>query len=286
MPSRRALVLSEPASEPASGSVRQNEPTISPDAMRGSHCAFCSAVPSMTMPCEPMPLLVPMSERKAGEVAPKPEGDLRLLGHGEPEAAILLRDRQAEEAERAHLGDDLGRDAVLLGDALLERPQALGHEARDGVEELGERVAVERHPKDLSACAAGGSWRSPPSGPRQRGGRAQQAAILPFCGFGLRPQAAFCRSRRSGTFRSARLASSLSPMTKLLDAAVEAARKLPAESQDEIARVVLHLAASEEEPEPIAAAHLPAVLEGLAQARRREFATDEEVEAAFRRFDA
>jgi hypothetical protein len=75
-------------------------------------------------------------------------------------------------------------------------------------------------------------------------------------------------------------------MTKLLDAAVEAARKLPAESQDEIARVVLHLAASEEEPEPIAATHLPAVLEGLAQARRREFATDEEVEAAFRRFDA
>jgi hypothetical protein len=75
-------------------------------------------------------------------------------------------------------------------------------------------------------------------------------------------------------------------MTKLLDAAVEAARKLPAERQDEIARVVLHLAASEEEPEPIAAAHLPAVLEGLAQARRREFATDEDVEAAFRRFDA
>ena len=74
-------------------------------------------------------------------------------------------------------------------------------------------------------------------------------------------------------------------MTKLLDAAVEAARKLPAESQDEIARVVLHLATGEEEPEPIAAAHLLAVLEGLAQARRREFATDDEVEAAFRRFD-
>src|SRR5215217_5829271 len=137
------------------------------------------------------------------------EGDLRLLGHGEPEPAILLRDREAEEAEPAHLGDDLGRDAVLLGDALLERPQALGHEALDGVEELGERVAVERHPKDLSACAARGSWRSPPSGPRQRGGRAQQAAIFAVYGFGRRPQAAFCRSRRSGTFRSARLASSL-----------------------------------------------------------------------------
>jgi hypothetical protein len=38
-------------------------------------------------------------------------------------------------------------------------------------------------------------------------------------------------------------------------------------------------------PEDIDAAHLPAVLEGLAQADRREFASDAEVEAAFRRFD-
>jgi hypothetical protein len=40
-----------------------------------------------------------------------------------------------------------------------------------------------------------------------------------------------------------------------------------------------------DEPEPIDLAHFPAVLRGLAQAKRREFATDEEVEAAFRRFD-
>jgi hypothetical protein len=32
-------------------------------------------------------------------------------------------------------------------------------------------------------------------------------------------------------------------------------------------------------------AHLTPVLEGLAQAKRREFATNDEVEAAFRRFD-
>jgi predicted transcriptional regulator len=42
----------------------------------------------------------------------------------------------------------------------------------------------------------------------------------------------------------------------------------------------------EEDPEEIDSAHLPAVLEGLAQATRREFATDEEVEAAFRRFES
>ena len=40
-----------------------------------------------------------------------------------------------------------------------------------------------------------------------------------------------------------------------------------------------------EEPEAIVPEHLPAVLEGLAQAKRREFATHDEVEAAFRRFD-
>jgi len=74
-------------------------------------------------------------------------------------------------------------------------------------------------------------------------------------------------------------------MTKLLEKALEAVRKLPSESQDEIARTILQLAANDGEPEPVEPSHLPAVLEGLAQAKRREFATDKEVEAAFRRFD-
>jgi hypothetical protein len=74
-------------------------------------------------------------------------------------------------------------------------------------------------------------------------------------------------------------------MTKLLEQAVEAVRRLPSESQDEIARTMLHLAAGDGEPEQVDAADLSAVLEGLAQARRREFSTDAEVEAAFRRFD-
>lgn len=74
-------------------------------------------------------------------------------------------------------------------------------------------------------------------------------------------------------------------MTKLLDQAVEAVRQLPANAQDEIARAILDLAAASGEPEPIDAAHLPAVLEGLSQARRREFAAEAAVEAAFRRFE-
>jgi hypothetical protein len=73
-------------------------------------------------------------------------------------------------------------------------------------------------------------------------------------------------------------------MTKLLEEAVEAVRRLPPESQDEIARAMLQLAGGTD-PEPIDPAHLGAVLAGLAQAQRGEFASEAEVEAAFRRFD-
>ena len=75
-------------------------------------------------------------------------------------------------------------------------------------------------------------------------------------------------------------------MMELLEKAAEAVLKLSVEDQDEIARAMLRFAKSAGEPEAIDAAHLPAVLEGLAQARRRMFASDTEVEAAFRRFDS
>jgi hypothetical protein len=73
-------------------------------------------------------------------------------------------------------------------------------------------------------------------------------------------------------------------MTKLLEQALEAVRRLPPDAQDDIARTMLQLAAGGGEPEEIDAAHLQAVLEGPAQAGRREFASDAEVETAFRRF--
>lgn len=49
--------------------------------------------------------------------------------------------------------------------------------------------------------------------------------------------------------------------------------------------VVFEGGRNDDEPEPVDMAHLPAVLEGLAEAKRREFATPARVEAAFRRFD-
>lgn len=73
-------------------------------------------------------------------------------------------------------------------------------------------------------------------------------------------------------------------MTKLLQKALDAVRLLPPESQDEIARAMLSLAGNDTAPEDIDPAHLADVLESLAQAQRGEFASDAEVEAAFRRF--
>jgi len=74
-------------------------------------------------------------------------------------------------------------------------------------------------------------------------------------------------------------------MTKLLEKALEAVRRLPPDSQNEIALAMLTLSGNEGEPEEVHPTHLPAVLEGLAQAKRREFAADSEIEKAFRRFD-
>jgi hypothetical protein len=74
-------------------------------------------------------------------------------------------------------------------------------------------------------------------------------------------------------------------MTKLLEKALRAVEQLPPASQDEIALAMLTLSGNDGEPEDIDPAHLSDVLEGLAQAKRREFASDAEIEAAFRRFE-
>jgi len=73
-------------------------------------------------------------------------------------------------------------------------------------------------------------------------------------------------------------------MTKLLEQAFEAARRLPPEAQDDIARAVLHLTSGSQEPEPLDPVDLNAVLDGLEQARRGEFASEAEIAAAFHRF--
>jgi predicted transcriptional regulator len=71
-------------------------------------------------------------------------------------------------------------------------------------------------------------------------------------------------------------------MTGLLHQALEALQRLSPERQAYIARAILALA-DDAKPEDIDPRDAPAVLEGLAQIERGEFASDEEVQALFRR---
>jgi hypothetical protein len=70
-------------------------------------------------------------------------------------------------------------------------------------------------------------------------------------------------------------------MTKLLDRAVEAARNLPPDAQDEIARLVLQLAGNEEPPTALTADERATIALSKEAAARGEFATDEQVRAAW-----
>jgi hypothetical protein len=71
------------------------------------------------------------------------------------------------------------------------------------------------------------------------------------------------------------------PMTKLLDRAVEAARNLPPDAQDEIARLVLQIAGDEEPPIALTAGERAAIALSREAAARGEFATDEQVRAVW-----
>ncbi len=68
--------------------------------------------------------------------------------------------------------------------------------------------------------------------------------------------------------------------TPTIDQAIDALRKLSPKRQQELAGYIYHLAHDDREPEDIAPADLPAVLEGLEQAKRRQFASPERVAAA------
>jgi hypothetical protein len=71
-------------------------------------------------------------------------------------------------------------------------------------------------------------------------------------------------------------------MTKLLDQALEAARNLPTDAQDDIARVVLRLTGADDEPlVSLTPEEQAAITASKAAATRGEFATDEQVRAVW-----
>jgi predicted transcriptional regulator len=75
----------------------------------------------------------------------------------------------------------------------------------------------------------------------------------------------------------------VSTMTTLLDQALEAARNLPPAVQDDITRVVLRLAGNDDEEPPMALSpeERATIAASKAAAARGEFATDEQVRAAW-----
>lgn len=73
-------------------------------------------------------------------------------------------------------------------------------------------------------------------------------------------------------------------MTKLLEKAVEAARALSPEVQDDIARVVLKLAGSDQPSLLLTEEEKASFAESRGEAARREFATDEQVRAIWAKY--
>jgi hypothetical protein len=73
-------------------------------------------------------------------------------------------------------------------------------------------------------------------------------------------------------------------MTKLLDQAIEKIRALPDEEQDEVAEILFVWLSKSLGPVQLDDETRAAVRKGLEQARRGQFATDEEVAAVFNRF--
>jgi hypothetical protein len=71
-------------------------------------------------------------------------------------------------------------------------------------------------------------------------------------------------------------------MTKLLEQAIEAARRLPPDEQDEIARAILQLASGDEiSPVTLTPEEREAIARSKAAAARGEFASDEEVRSVW-----
>lgn len=72
-------------------------------------------------------------------------------------------------------------------------------------------------------------------------------------------------------------------MTKLLEEAIARVRELPESEQDDAAEILFSLAAKHSQPIRLDEETRAAIREGQAQARRGEFASDEEVARVYKR---
>ena len=75
----------------------------------------------------------------------------------------------------------------------------------------------------------------------------------------------------------------LKAMTRMLDEAIKKVRELPDSVQDDAAEMLFSVAAKQGEPVRLDEETRAAIREGRAQARRGEFASDEDMQAFFER---
>ena len=95
----------------------------------------------------------------------------------------------------------------------------------------------------------------------------------------------FTATIRANSSTSAPLLLIFAVMTKLLDEAVEAVRRLPSTEQDDIARAIMQLAGSDAAPAVVLSPdERKAIARSKAAARRGEFATDEQVRAVWAKY--
>jgi hypothetical protein len=74
-------------------------------------------------------------------------------------------------------------------------------------------------------------------------------------------------------------------MTKLLEQALQVARELPSEAQDDIARIILQLAGADDAaPVALSSDERAAIAASKEAAARGEFATGEQVRAAWAKY--
>ena len=72
-------------------------------------------------------------------------------------------------------------------------------------------------------------------------------------------------------------------MTKVLEDAIEKVRRLPEDQQAYVAEVLEQIAAAGGDPFVVPESHRAAVLDGLAEAERGEYVSDEEMAALWKK---
>ena len=134
-PSRAARHEMLRVSLPASGSESDRRAAELAGGHRGSQRCFCSSVPW----CHDQRGAHGVGVDDAGEAHP-PVGqlldDADVGEQVEAEAAVLLGDRDAEQAELPHLLDDRGGELVGVLELGGDRDDLAGDEAADGLDDL------------------------------------------------------------------------------------------------------------------------------------------------------